>query len=436
MGETAPTAGGGAACLTTGTKVAAIVYPKYPPEEHPGCRRARENRERLRKGVRRVMEESHLERSAPRPSSRGGAIGSIALIRMVWRAAVCASAGALCVHATACGSDPTEPSARPGMVFFTAASQRRLLVVDAEALSRNETGFQPAAQTINVGAGPWDVALSADGRLIFVANRLDDNVQIISTASGAIIGSVTVGLSPVSLHLGAGGRYLYVASTTGRTVSVVDVGAFSNGGESAGRAALTVRNTIFLSSVGWLTGTSDGTRLVVTMPSDDAVAIIDTVDDSVLHVIPVGDAPQMIVIGPDDRTAYVPNFISETVTVIDVRTGSVTDEIPLAEGAHGAVGVAVSPDGRYLYVTRWSAGNELDRGTLEKIDLVSRKTVARIEVGPQPFDVEISPDGRLAVVSSFTGMVATVDLAAERSVLAEVGAGMMGGLAFAVASGN
>ena len=118
MGETAPTAGGGAACLTTGTKVAAIVYPKYPPEEHPGCRRARENRERLRKGVRRVMEESHLERSAPRASSRGGAIGSIALIRMVWRAAVCASAGALCVHATACGSDPTEPSAKPGMVFL------------------------------------------------------------------------------------------------------------------------------------------------------------------------------------------------------------------------------------------------------------------------------------------------------------------------------
>ncbi|MCH7682222.1 MAG: beta-propeller fold lactonase family protein [Gemmatimonadetes bacterium] len=322
------------------------------------------------------------------------------------------------------------------MVFFTAASQRRLLVVDVKALSRNETGFQPAAQVINVGTGPWDVALSSDGRLIFVANRFGDNVQIISTASGAIIGSVSVGLSPVSLHLGAGGRYLYVASTTGRTVSVVDVGAFSNGGESAGRAAPTVQDTIFLSSVGWLTGTSDGTRLVVTMPSDDSVTIIDMVDNSVLHVIPVGDAPQMIVIGPDDRTAYVPNFISETVTVIDVRTGSVTDEIPLAEGARGAVGVAVSPDGRYLYVTRWSAVNELDRGTLEKIDLVSRKTVARIEVGPQPFDVEISPDGRLAVVSSFTGMVATVDLAAERSVLAEVGAGMMGGLAFAVASGN
>jgi len=322
------------------------------------------------------------------------------------------------------------------MVFFTAASQRRLLVVDAEALSRNETGFQPAAQTINVGIGPWDVALSSDGRLLFVANRFGDNVQIISTTSGAVLGSVTVGLSPVSLYVGVGGRLLYVASTTGRTISVIDVGAFSNGGESAGGAALTVQDTIFLSSVGWLTGTSDGTRLVVTMPSDDAVAIIDTADDSVLHVIPVGDAPQMIVIGPDDRTAYVPNFISETVTVIDVRTGLVTDEIPLAEGARGALGVAVSPDGRYLYVTRWSAANELDRGTLEKIDLASRKTVAIIEVGPQAFDVEISPDGRLAVVSSFTGVVATVDLKAERSLLAEVGAGLMGGLAFAIASGN
>ena len=181
-------------------------------------------------------------RSTPRVAPSGSSIGSIALCPCVLRAAGCASAGALCVHATACGSDPTEPSAKPGMVFFTAASQKRLLVVDAEALSRTETGFQPAAQTINVGAGPWDVALSADGRLIFVANRLDDNVQIISTANGAIIDSVTVGISPVSLHLGADGRYLYVASTTGRTISVVDIGSFSYDVESAGRCELTFRD--------------------------------------------------------------------------------------------------------------------------------------------------------------------------------------------------
>ena len=223
----------------------------------------------------------------------------------------------------------------------------------------------------------------------------------------------------VVVHRSGTGELLYVTNVTSSTISVVDVASPGS-----------VRETIALPSVGWLTGTSDGTLLVATMPSDDAVALIDTRDNSVLQTIPVGDAPQMVVLAPDDRTAYVANLGSETITVIDLTTASVAAEIALAEDAQGAFGVALSSDGEYLYVTRWAAENALGPGTLEKVDLTRRETVAKIAVGVQPFDVEISPDGRMAVVSSFQGVVTDVDLVTERLVVDEVGATLVPGLAF------
>jgi hypothetical protein len=56
--------------------------------------------------------------------------------------------------------------------------------------------------------------------------------------------------------------------------------------------------------------------------------------------------------------------------------------------------------------------------------------VAAIEVGSQAYDVELSPDGRYASVSSFSGTVATVDLSLFEAVVTEIGAGWMGGLTF------
>lgn len=331
----------------------------------------------------------------------------------------------LCVG---CGSDPTDPSVQPGRVVFTAAQQRRLLVVDPDALQENDTGFQPAERTIEVGSWPWDVTFSQDGDVVFVAQRRGDNVKLFSSHDGRMLDSVGVGFSPVHLILSVDGRTLYVASTGAGTIAVLDVSAHVNG-RTAGIGAVPVVQTIELESVGWLAETTDGMTLVATMPDHDALAVIDTDDGTVRGVIPTGDAPQSVVIGPDDRTAYVPSFVSARVTVVDIVDGVVDREIFLGSGGVGAVGVALSEAG-YLYVARWSAASDSDRGVLAKVDPVTGNTVAEIEVGPQPYDVEISPDGKLAVVSSFLGVVAAVDLERDVAVLAEVGAALMGGLAF------
>jgi len=361
---------------------------------------------------------THAARSTPAPRSR---------TRGTARLPVAGLVAAVSCLAVGCGT-PTEPSARSGMVFFTDASGGRLLVLELQKLLQNDDGFEPAIQVIEVGVGPWDVALNSDETLAYVAGRLGDDIHVLSTATGKILQSVGVGFSPVSLHVGADGRRLYVANAGSGRIAIIDVSGFANGARSPG-GQLAVEDSIVLPSVGGLTGTADGKLIVAAMPDDDAVAIVDTEDLSI-RIVLVDEAPQTAVLGPDDRTAYVPNFASETISVVDVRTAEVTGVIRLGQSGTGAVDVAVAPDAEHLYVTRWNGEVQTGPGQLEKIHLPSRETVGAIDVGSQAYDVEISPDGRYAAVSSFSGTVATIDLHLQASVVTEIGAGVMGGLTF------
>lgn len=83
--------------------------------------------------------------------------------------------------------------------------------------------------------------------------------------------------------------------------------------------------------------------------------------------------PKVIAIGPDEASAYVSNWESHTVSVIDTVTRTVISRI-----ATGGIprGLAFSRDGRFLYVCRY------EPGALLKVDLATNAVVKTIEVGP------------------------------------------------------
>ncbi len=73
--------------------------------------------------------------------------------------------------------------------FVRAASpaQRRALGNDLSASARF------VAARIPVGRAPKGLALSADGSLLYVANRLDDTVAVVDTARRAVVRTITLG---------------------------------------------------------------------------------------------------------------------------------------------------------------------------------------------------------------------------------------------------
>ena len=87
-----------------------------------------------------------------------------------------------------------------------------------------DTTTEVVSATILVGTNaPYGVAVTPDGRKVYVANGLGASVSVIDTATNTVIGSpITVGNSPYGVAVTPDGSQVYVANNTDDTVSVID----------------------------------------------------------------------------------------------------------------------------------------------------------------------------------------------------------------------
>ncbi|CAN7469120.1 YncE family protein [Pseudomonas sp. LjRoot277] len=150
----------------------------------------------------------------------------------------------------------------------------------------------------------------------------------------------------------------------------------------------------------------DGTRAYVSNWSSHTVSVIDTATHRVLTHIPVGNRPWGVTVSPDDARAYVCNFGSHTVSVIDTATNQVLTTIPVGNSPYG---IAVSPDGSRAYVCN-SQSN-----TVSVIDTATDQVLTNIPVESHPLGIAVSPDGTRAYVTNYTSYtVSVIDTATDR----------------------
>ncbi|MFJ7068626.1 hypothetical protein [Streptomyces sp. NPDC101115] len=140
--------------------------------------------------------------------------------------------------------------------------------------------------------------------------------------------------------------------------------------------------------------TPSGTLLVADFGSD-TVTFVDP-DRGAFASVEVGTAPYGLVVGADGRAWAA---TAEGVAVVDTRTRARLALVPYrtatgpattGEYRGGGMGIALSPDGRRVYVgVNVPGGN----GTLEVIDTAALEVTDRVPVGRRPFDVDVSRDG-------------------------------------------
>lgn len=81
--------------------------------------------------------------------------------------------------------------------------------------------------------------------------------------------------------------------------------------------------------------TPDGKHLYVSLRNLNKIAVISTAEDRLVVTIPQGRKPDLIVMDPVENVAYVTNRHSGTVSVIDLRTHTVTGKIAVGANPHG-----------------------------------------------------------------------------------------------------
>src|SRR5919109_975059 len=117
------------------------------------------------------------------------------------------------------------------------------------------------------------------------------------------------------------------------------------------------------------------------------------------QTIPENAGPENIAVNPTTNTIYVGNYNSSTVSVIDGKTKSVVDSIPLGDAdsdvANGvAYDVAVNPTTNTIYVADYNSG------TISVIDGTTKSVMGSIRAADAVNDVAVNPNTNTIYVAS------------------------------------
>ena len=150
-------------------------------------------------------------------------------------------------------------------------------------------------------------------------------------------------------------------------------------------------------AAGWLgpstmTASPDGKRLYVANVDAKQVAVVDPAAGKVIGSVAVPTAPTGLAVDREGKKLYVACGAPRSIIAV-IDATSLKIEKQFAAG-HTAIGPALSPDGKRLYVC-----NRFDNN-VSVIDVASGKELARVATVREPYAAAITPDGKTVFVAN------------------------------------
>ncbi len=286
------------------------------------------------------------------------------------------------------GSEPFGVVVSPNNQFVYAANY------GGASVSVIDAATNTVQTTISVDRNPAELAISSDGSKLYVTNeKAPGTVTVVDLANGNSTHTITgLGTNAYGVALTPDGKQLWVANSGGNTVNVIDTSNHS-----------VVSSIVVGTRPAFIAFTPDGEKAYVTC--NHRVFVINAARRTVKTSIQVGNLPLGIAITPTGTTAYIVDFHtftdSGTALVIDTATDTLIKTIKLGSSAHGER-PALLPNGRYLYYPESEVGG---------VALISTTRNSVVNDGfacAQPGDIAISPDGTHAYVTDAIDDIVTV----------------------------
>jgi YVTN family beta-propeller protein len=196
---------------------------------------------------------------------------------------------------------------------------------------------------------PGEIAVSGDGRWLYVICEKADELLVIDAHKQAVKARVEVGHQPRGLALSNDGKSIYVANS-------------------------------------W----------------DDSVSVIDVQELKTTRILHAGFEPTGVIEDRSGKTLYVANRLSNDVSVIDIAGG---EEVKRLAAGRGASYLAISADGSQIYCThvypKIGAFRTPPQSEITVIDTASQRVIDRktLKNVAGVFHVASSPDGGLNVAA-------------------------------------
>ena len=195
------------------------------------------------------------------------------------------------------------------------------------------TNLQTAIATV---PNPWHVCVNADNTRVYVASNSLSKIYVFNAQTNSEIAEITVGKSPQGMALSPDGSMLYVCNITDNTLSIINT------------ATNIVTNTIYAGSGPFsLVVSPDGSKLYVTNFFSNLLTVISTSTNAIITAVTVGNTPVETAISPDGSRVYVTNEFSQNVSVINTTNNTIAATIPVG---NVPLGISITPDGSQVYV--------------------------------------------------------------------------------------
>jgi YVTN family beta-propeller protein len=187
-----------------------------------------------------------------------------------WVSAVPVSGGA-----TGPDGDPPQPATKAPVAVAIGHKDTKLWVANVRdsTVGVMDVATQRFTAQLNVGTQPESIGVDDSDENVVVANYGSSNITLIDGSTDTVTKIISVGAGPMQVVVGHGIK-AYVLCQDARTVAVVDL-----------KLHLVLHSIALSSRPARMDLSPDGKQVLVTLPDEDSIAVIDTSYDTVMATV-------------------------------------------------------------------------------------------------------------------------------------------------------
>ncbi len=274
------------------------------------------------------------------------------------------------------------------------------VVLTLAAAQAGEARF-PVIRTIATGAAPH--GMRVEGDRLYIAAAGADVIEIADLATGRIVARWPVAKTPLDLIRAHDGWYV----TRFRGAALI---ALDDRGRATG-ATIPVGTSPSL-----FAPRKVGDLAYVVSEFADRLTVVDTRSGRIVHSFATGKRPYPADVTHDGVLAFVPNRDEGTVSVIDLLNQRERARVPVCREPEG--GALTADEVSYLVAC---AGED----RIVAVNTASFRITGTLAqgIGPRPFSVAVSADGRFAFANNAGGDTVTVFDPKRLDVIEQVSVG-------------